>query len=578
MIILGINAFHGDSSACIVRDGKIIIAIEEERLRRVKHWAGFPENAIKKCLEFSNLSFPDLDYISINRDPNANIKDKIIFTINNRPDFKNVLDRVKNRMAWGDISQELENVLGAKKSKIDRKIDRVEHHVAHLASAFYPSPFEQAVCLSIDGFGDFISTLWGYGNGLKIEKGDNVKFPHSLGILYTAITQFLGFWNYGDEYKVMGMAAWGSPKYKDKIRKLISLTKDGKFELNTVYFQHTAEGVSMEWEGGYPKLGQIFNDQIIDLFGEFRKPDDEFSDYQKDLAASLQFVFEEVFFHILNHLNSIYPDTKKLVMAGGVAQSSVAVGKITSRTKFDEVWVQPAAGDAGGALGAALHTYVSKEKQKPAVMTSASLGIGYKKNEIDSAVSKIDSNHKISKFNKIKDLDIQVAGLLCEGKVIGYFQGRFEWGPRALGNRSIIVDPRIKDMKKLLNEKIKKRESFRPFAPSVMEEHVSDWFEKDEKVPFMTHVFNIIEDKREKIPAITHVDGTGRLQTVNKNNNGRYYTLIHHFYKKTGIPMILNTSFNENEPIVNSPKEAIDCYLRTSMDCLVLENYLIERK
>ena len=265
-------------------------------------------------------------------------------------------------------------------------------------------------------------------------------------------------------------------------------------------------------------------------------------------------------------------------MAGGVAQSSVAVGKITSRTKFDEVWVQPAAGDAGGALGAALHTYVSKEKQKPAVMTSASLGIGYKKNEIDSAVSKIDSNHKISKFNKIKDLDIQVAGLLCEGKVIGYFQGRFEWGPRALGNRSIIVDPRIKDMKKLLNEKIKKRESFRPFAPSVMEEHVSDWFEKDEKVPFMTHVFNIIEDKREKIPAITHVDGTGRLQTVNKNNNGRYYTLIHHFYKKTGIPMILNTSFNENEPIVNSPKEAIDCYLRTSMDCLVLENYLIERK
>lgn len=473
MIILGINAYHGDSSACIVKDGKVIVAIEEERLRRIKHWAGFPDQAIKACLSHVNINFDDVDFISINRNPNANIKDKILFIMQKRPDFKNILERVKNRMAWGDISLELEKIFLIDKKEIEEKLVRVEHHMAHLASAFYPSPFDEAACLSIDGFGDFVSTMWGYGEGLELKKDDSVKFPHSLGLLYTSITQLLGFWNYGDEYKVMGMAAWGKPKHVEKIWELIFLRENGKFELNTEYFKHTAEGVSMEWEGGDPKMGQIFKPKIIDLLDDFRKPDDGFSDYHKDLAASLQFVFEEVFFHILNHMNKIYPNTKKLVLAGGVAQSSVTVGKITSKTSFDEIWIQPAAGDAGGALGSALFTYVKKSNQKPAKLNNASLGIGYGKDEIKQVLPLLDSNHITTFYDDKNILDEKVANLLCEGKVIGYFQGRFEWGPRALGNRSIIVDPRIRDMKKLLNTKIKKRESFRPFAPSVMEEHVS---------------------------------------------------------------------------------------------------------
>ena len=421
--------------------------------------------------------------------------------------------------------------------------------------------------------------MWGFGKGNNVEVDDYVTFPHSLGMLYQAITQYLGFANYGDEYKVMGMAAYGEPKFIDEIKQLIKPVDNGKFELNIDYFNHPIEGVSMEFDGGYPTIGNVFSKKMVNLLGDQRSKEDPVEQKHKDIACSLQKVYEETLIHILKHLNKKYPNTKKLCLAGGCAQNSLANGKITSLTDFDSVWIQPAAGDAGGALGAALAVSNQELNEKRHIMHSPSLGQSFSNNEIQ----KVLNNYNLEDFNYIfieenEQLVDKISELLIDGNVIGFFHGAYEWGPRALGNRSIIVDPRIADMKGLLNEKIKKRESFRPFAPSVLREHVSEWFEKDEDVPFMTHVFNIKNDKKSIIPAVTHEDGTGRLQSVTKDFNLRYYEIINDFFLKTGVPMILNTSFNENEPIVSTPKEALECFLRTNMDVIVLENHIILRK
>jgi len=578
MKILGINAFHPDSSACIVVDGIVVAAIEEERLRRIKHWAGYPSHSIQSCLDIANLSINEIDYIAVNRDPNVHIADKIRFTLKNRPSLQNIISRLKNRKDVGSLSTLIGDQFSLDSSVIETKMVPIEHHIAHLASSFFTSPFEESVVLSIDGFGDFISTMWGYGKENKIDVGDYVGFPHSLGLLYLSITQYLGFWNYGDEYKVMGMAAYGRPTKVKEVGQLIRATKDGKFELTTDYFLHHSEGVTMEFRGGYPELGQVFSEKFVELLGPAREPSEDVKQIHKDIACSLQIVYEEILFHILSHLNSIYPENNKLCLSGGCAQNSLANGKITSNTDFKDVWVQPAAGDAGGALGAALMASNIKNYGKRYVMVSPALGKEYSNSDIKNllSISKLDSFHQNYFDNEI-DLIEFIVSQIINGKVIGFFHGAFEWGPRALGNRSIIVDPRIDDMKNLLNKKIKKRESFRPFAPSVLKEEVKNWFEKDEDVPFMTHVFKIKKDKRHLIPAVTHEDGTGRLQTVTNAFSPRYYKIIKLFFNKTKVPMILNTSFNENEPIVNTPKEALDCFLRTKMDVIVLENHTISR-
>jgi len=579
MKILGINAFHADSSACIVIDGIVIVAIEEERLRRVKHWAGYPSESIRSCLEIANLSINDIDFIAINRDPNAHIREKVWFTLKNKPSLQNIISRLKNRKDVGNISSLLADQFSVSKSNVARKLIPVEHHMAHLSSTFFTSPFEDAIALSIDGFGDFISTMWGYCSKNKIEIDDYVGFPHSLGLLYSSLTQFLGFWKYGDEYKVMGMAAYGRPTKVKDIRKLIKKVKGGKFELNTDYFVHHSDGVSMEFPEGNPKLGQVFSDEMINLLGTPRKESDPVDQIHKDIACSLQLVYEEVLFHILAHLNLKYPQVNKLCLSGGCAQNSLANGKITSESNFKEVWVQPAAGDAGGALGAALFISNNKKNCKRFIMNSPALGKKYSNAEIKNLLQKnelagFDQNY----FEEDDSLIEYVVDSVINGKVIGFFHDAFEWGPRALGNRSIIVDPRIDNMKDLLNKKIKKRESFRPFAPSILKEEVTNWFENDEHVPFMTHVIKIKKEKRHLIPAVTHKDGTGRLQTVTKDFNKRYYNIIKSFFKQTKIPMILNTSFNENEPIVNTPQQALDCFLRTKMDIVVLENHVLSRR
>lgn len=572
MYILGINAYHGDSSACILKDGVVVVATEEERFRRVKHWAGFPSEAIKFCLDEAGISIQEVDHVTISRNPSANIHKKIIHSVKNLVSLKALKDRLANTKKVGSVKSELCRVFSVDEKDVKAEIHNIEHHRSHLASAFFASPFEESAILSIDGFGDFTSTMIAKGKGNQIEVLDSVIYPHSAGIFYTSLTQYLGFSHYGDEYKVMGLAPYGEPKFVDELRKVIRFTDNGLFELDTKYFKHAKEGVSMSWEGGDPSMESIFSSELENLLGPARKSGEVLTQKHKDIATSVQRITEELIFHILNHLQQ-RTGLKNICIAGGVAQNSVANGKILENTKFEEVYIPSAGHDAGTAMGSALwlFNHIQKNDRLPAVYNAYT---GYKTNNSEIEACLQDRNVQFTKYSNTELIDT-VAGELMNGAVVGWFHGRAEFGPRALGHRSILVDPRRLDAKELLNSKIKRRESFRPFAPSILEEHVSEYFEKTDKVPFMEKVYPIKVEKHSEIPAVTHVDGTGRLQTVSKGD--RYYDLISKFHELSGTPILLNTSFNENEPIVNTPAEALDCYLRTQMDVLVLENYVIKR-
>jgi len=572
MYILGINAFHGDSSACILKDGIVIAASEEERFRRIKHWAGFPSEAIKFCLGEAGIEITKVDYITISRDPSANLHKKIVHSVKNLVSVKALKDRLANSRKVVSTKGELSKIFGISEESITAEVKNIEHHRSHMASAFFASPFDESAILSIDGFGDFTSTMIGTGKGKKIDILDQVIYPHSAGIFYTSLTQYLGFPHYGDEYKVMGLAPYGEPKYIDELKKVIIFKDNGLFELDTKYFTHAKEGVTMSWENGDPVIESIFSKELENLLGPSRKNGDELSQKHKDIATSVQRVTEELIFHILNHLQK-RTGLENICIAGGVAQNSVANGKILERTTFKNVYIPSAGHDAGTALGSALWLYnhILENGRIPAIY-DAYTGAKASNEEIESFLKEESIDYKRLEEN---DLIETVSDALIDGKVIGWFQGRAEFGPRALGHRSIIVDPRRTDAKELLNSKIKRRESFRPFAPSILEEYVSEYFEKVDKVPFMEKVYPIKKEKHSEIPAVTHVDGTGRLQSVAKGD--RYYDLIEKFRQKTGTPILLNTSFNENEPIVNTPKEALACYLRTDMDMLVLENCIIKR-
>jgi carbamoyltransferase len=570
--ILGLNAYHGDSSACILKDGIVIAATEEERFRRIKHWAGFPTQAIEFCLKEAGISIQDVDFITISRDPSANIHKKIIHSVRNLVSVKALKDRLANSKKVGSVKSELSAFFNVSEDAIKAEVVNVEHHRSHLASAFFASPFEESAILSIDGFGDFTSTMIATGKGTKIDVIDKVIYPHSAGIFYTSLTQYLGFSHYGDEYKVMGLAPYGEPKYTEELKKVIRFTPDGLFELDTKYFKHAKEGVSMSWEGGDPKIESIYSAELVKLLGPARMNGDELTQKHKDIATSVQRVTEELIFHILNHLQK-RTGSKNVCIAGGVAQNSVANGKILERTSFEQVYIPSAGHDAGTAMGSALwlFNHIQGNDRLPAVYDAYT---GYRATNEEVEVCLESNNVAYKKYANEELLEV-VAQSLVDGAVVGWYQGRAEFGPRALGHRSILVDPTRTDAKELLNSKIKRRESFRPFAPSILEEYVSEYFEKVDKVPFMEKVYPIKPEKHKVIPAVTHVDGTGRLQTVGKGD--RYYDLISKFMEKSGVPILLNTSFNENEPIVNTPQEALDCYLRTQMDVLVLENYVIKR-
>jgi len=579
--ILGINAYHADSSACILRDGVLLAAAEEERFRRVKHWAGFPERAIRYCLAEAGCGLGDVAHIGINRDPKANLSRKILYSVSQRPDLGFILDRLRHAGRWASVDREFANRFPG--VDVAGRIRHVEHHRAHLASSFFVSPFEEAVVVSVDGSGDFASAAWGVGRGGRIEIDGRVPFPHSLGIFYEAMTQHLGFPHYGDEYKVMGLAPYGEPGYVEKLRDVVRLRPDGSFRLNLDYFRFHRERRLFEWNDCAPSSDRLANDGLERLLGPARAPEDPLEQRHKDIARSVQRLYEEAFFNLLNRLHERYK-LPHLVLSGGCAFNSVANGKVYAETPFKRCYIQAAAGDAGGALGAAFDAWHGLANgSRGFVMRHASWGPHFSDGEIERVIAAQlgaadDRTIEVKRVPDNTAFARELAAAIAEGKVIGWFQGRMEWGPRALGNRSILCDPRRADMKSILNLKIKRRESFRPFAPAILRERVGDWFETDDDVPFMMKVFQIRAERRAQIPAVTHVDGSGRLQTVTAEANPKYHRVISAFHDLTGVPILLNTSFNENEPIVCRPDEALDCFLRTKMDVLAMGEFVLTRR
>ncbi|HET7086145.1 MAG TPA: carbamoyltransferase C-terminal domain-containing protein [Rhizomicrobium sp.] len=577
--ILGLNAYHGDSSACLIKDGQLVAAAEEERFRRIKHWAGFPTEAIRYCLDEAGIRLSDVDHIAINRDPKAHRLRKILFTLRYRADPAHVLRRLKNARKWSGVAEELSRAFPGERIA---QVHHIEHHRAHLASAFFVSPYPEALAVSVDGSGDFTTTSWGMGQGSSLSVAERIFFPHSLGIFYEGLTQHLGFRHYGDEYKVMGLAPYGEPRFLNQMREIVRLRDDGGFRLDLSYFQHHTGHSQYQWNNESPSSSGILSPAIESLIGKARQPNEPLEQRHKDLARSIQAMYEEAFFHLLTHLHQRYP-SDNLVLAGGCAYNSVANGKIHRRSPFKNSYIQSASGDAGGAIGAAFAVWFESQGNKRACeMDHAYWGPAFGDTAIDALLAKSGEEIRqqgcnIQRLSDEGELCRRVAAAIADGKVIGWFQGRMEWGPRALGNRSILGDPRRADMKDILNLKIKRRESFRPFAPSILREAVPQWFEDEDDVPFMMKVFPIREEKRGAIPAVAHVDGSGRLQTVDRATNPRYYGLIEEFGRITGIPILLNTSFNENEPVVCRPEEALACFLRTRMDMLVLGDQVVER-
>jgi carbamoyltransferase len=582
MNILGINAYHGNASAAIVCDGRLIAAVEEERFNRVKYAAGFPAQAIRYCLKEAGLTLADVDHVAVPRNPYARLATKLFYAVR-MPSFAR--QRAKVLAKFTGIPEALALAFDVDPKKIAAKFHRIEHHQAHLASSFFVSPFERAALLSADGLGDFASTMWGTGSGNRMDIEGAIAFPHSLGLFYSGVTQYLGFPKFGDEYKVMGLAAYGQPEQMEAFRDIVRFdadSNDNGFRLGLEYFTHHRTGPEMSWAEAdkTPTLGKVFSDEMSKRLGPVRTPEEPLEQRHRNLAASLQARLEEVYLGMLKKLAK-HTGLKAVCLAGGVAFNCVANGKIFDATPFERVYVHPAAGDAGLAVGAAFYVWHQKlGKPRSFVMEHAYWGPGYSRDEIRRA---IDANGIAQKDYCVAELPEQelvrsTAAIIADGKILGWFQGRSEWGPRALGNRSIVADPRRTEMKEILNRRIKHREIFRPFAPSILAEATAEYFEKSHPSPFMTLAYSVRAEKRGAIPAPTHVDGTGRLQTVTREANPRYHALISAFRDLTGVPVVLNTSFNDNEPIVCRPEEALDCFLRTQMDALVLGNFLISRQ
>ena len=581
MYTLGINAYHGDASACIYQNGRLIAATEEERIRRIKHWAGLPTEAVKFCLDEAGIKLDEVDVITVSRNPWAKFGHKIMHTLKNRTSISAIRKKASHIGGVKTIKEDVAHALGYNGTPIKAEVKFIEHHRCHMASAFFVSPFDEAAILSVDGMGDFSSTMRGTGKNNKIAVIDSVSFPHSVGYFYTCFTQFLGFPNYGEEYKVMGLSPYGTADevLLKKIREFIRIKKDGLFELDLRYLNRVRQG---DWAGidekGRPVIKPKYSEYFISKFGPPRKKGGALDQEHMNLAASVQRVCEEVIFHMAEDL---YKKTgaKNLCVTGGVAQNSVANGKIIDNTSFEHLFVPPAGHGGGTSVGSALYYYHHDlGHPRSPYEHQAFTGTSFTNDEIEMYLQSRDlSSFQVKKYTEDELFEVVSDGLV-EGCVVGWFQGKAEFGPRALGNRSIIVDPSRPDAKDLLNSKIKRRESFRPFAPSILKEATAEYFEKVDDVPYMEKVFKIKKEKRALIPAVTHVDGTGRLQTVEQKYAPRYHRLISTFYKKSGVPILLNTSFNENEPIVNTPEHALECFLRTQMDMLVLENFVVSRK
>jgi len=567
MLILGLNIFHADSSAALLQDGEVVFAVAEERLNRVKHYAGFPTLAIQACLDFVGAKITDVDHVAVGQDSDANLIQKAQYALANPAKLLNLIRLRQRKQPMRDLCTLIGNALDVDPRTLRFQEHHLEHHIAHIASAYYCSPWDHAAGFSYDGSGDFVSTMMARCQGNQIEVLDRVFLPDSLGSFYTMICEFIGYPQYGDEGKVMGLAPYGKDTYCDRLGEVIGL-RNGSFHLDGSFFKPLGSNQGMQvLPDGTVRLARHFSPRMVETFGEPREPRTEVTRREMDLAYAMQRRFEDVFFHLLNQLHRRVP-CEDLVMAGGCALNSVANGKLFAETPFRRTWIQPAAGDEGLAIGAALHTYHTVLNQpRRFVMKNSYLGHEFANTQIESELRK--ANLRYRKLDRQPLLD-SVAQQIADGNVVGWFQGRMEWGPRALGNRSILAHPGLPQMKDVLNARIKQREWFRPFAPSILEDRQAEYFEHDHPSPFMLHVYKIRREKRAQLTAVNHVDDTGRLQTVNREQNALYYELIRSFEKKTGIPVILNTSFNENEPIVCQPAEAIDCFKRTRMDVLAI--------
>jgi carbamoyltransferase len=606
MNILGINAWHGDAAACLLQDGEIVAAAAEERFVRLRHCAGFPGHAVRFCLREGGITARDLDHVAVSRDPSARMHQSLMNALARLPAAFSLKERLQNVGKPRDLRAALAGALGVSPEELTADFRNVEHHQAHMASAFFVSPFQRAALLSVDGFGDFVSTMIGQGQGNRLEVLDWVEYPHSLGILYTATSQYLGFRKYGDEGKVMGLAPYGQPRYLDRFQEILRLKPQGKFELDLDYFTHHRHGVEMVWEAGTPAVSAVFSARYVDALGPARFPDAEITRHHQDVAASLQECLEGALSHILADLHRRLDDglgsegSLPLCLAGGVALNCTANGKIRDRTPFQEIYIQPAAGDDGTAIGAAYYVHhqllaggddrpVDDGPRAPSdsmpgagrgaprfVMRHAYTGPAFSDDRLRSALEL--RGLRYTSCAGVEEAAGKAAAIIAQGGIVGWFQGPMEYGPRALGNRSIVADPRRAEMKEILNARIKHREGFRPFAPSALAERAGEWFEHQHPSPFMQMAVRVRPEKRDLIPAVVHIDGTARLQTVERETNPDYWRLIHEFDALTGVPLLLNTSFNENEPIVCTPDDAIDCYRKTAMDALVMGSFLVRRE
>ena len=575
MNILGLNVFHADTSACIIKDGKIISAVEEERFTRIKHFSGFPKNSIDFCLKEADINLSNLDVIAVNYNKNYNFKEKLFFSI------KNFYKSNFFRRAFFSLKKNSLNKFFLKNYEIDisQKIKFIPHHLSHISSTFFFEDIkENCIGFSFDGSGDF-STIEVYKLGKDIELLEKVNYPNSPGIFYQAFTQFLGFKNYGDEYKVMGLASYGKPIYKDRLKKLLKLNDNTFFSLNLKYFDHHESVMDYDFESGYPYFDDLYSKKFEQLFGKSRKSNEPIKELHKDLAASLQLVFEEI---ILEKLNNLFDKYKLngLCISGGCAFNSSLNGKIINSSKFKKIYISPNVGDAGGAIGSAL--YVAKKNNiELKYNDSPYLGTYYSDDYIEKNIlNKLKDPHffKYKYYEDFKELCLVTSKILRQKQsVVGWFQDKMEWGPRALGNRSILGDPTNAKMRDIINLKIKKREEFRPFAPSVIVEKADEYFEIEGNSKYMCAVYNAKQKAKDLVPSVVHIDGTSRVQTVSKEMNFKFYTLLKSFEKLTEVPILLNTSLNVNEPICENPENALEIFTKTSMDALIIQNWILTK-
>ena len=582
MIILGLNIFHGDSSACLIKNGKIISAAEEERFTRIKHFSGFPLNSIDFCLSDSNLSIEEVDTISVNFNSKYNLKNKIIFMLKNFL-HTNFFPRLSLTVKKNSIEKIIYQNYN---KKIDILTDHIPHHQAHIASSYLCSGYKDSIGFSYDGAGDFSSTEIFLCKDNKLELIEKVLYPHSLGVFYQAFTQFLGFKNYGEEYKVMGLASYGKPLYKNRVYQLLNISnkKNNFFKLKLKYYNHYKETFSYYAETGSPFFDNLYSEEFKKLFGPSRKMNEPVTEFHKDLAASMQTVLEEIVINKLNQIHETYKiDT--LCMAGGCAFNSSLNGKILTQTKYKNVYISPNVGDAGGAIGAALvSSSLKDEEYKNTKMLNPFLGPKYSDEYIEKNIitilKKSEEDYNVQYFDDNEKLNNLICQILVDKKIVGWFQDRMEWGPRALGNRSILADPRLADVKDLINSKIKRREEFRPFAPSILNEYKDEYFELGNlsDSPFMTMVVGAKKRAIEEVPGVVHIDKTSRVQTVTQEFNPKFYSLIKKFYDVTGTPILLNTSLNVNGPICRDPNDALEVFTKTNMDTIVLQNWVISKK